>query len=91
MSKRIEIVSSFYDNIDEDSRLNRSRHGQLEYATTMEYIHRYAKLGAKALEIGAGTGRYSLALAKEGYNVTAVELVESNLEGKRQILGRMVF
>lgn len=35
MSKRIEIVSSFYDDIDEDSRLNRSRHGQLEYATTM--------------------------------------------------------
>ena len=51
MSKRIEIVSSFYDDIDEDSRLNRSRHGQLEYETTMEYIHRYVKLGAKVLEI----------------------------------------
>lgn len=80
MSKRIEIVSSFYDDIDEDSRLNRSRHGQLEYATTMEYIHRYAKPGVKVLEIGAGTGRYSIALAKEGYNVMSVELVESNLE-----------
>lgn len=80
MSKRIEIVSSFYDEIDEDSRLNKSRHGQLEYATTMEYIHRYVKKGAKVLEIGAGTGRYSITLAKEGYKVTAVELVESNLE-----------
>lgn len=29
MSKRIEIVSSFYDDIDEDSRLNSSRHGQV--------------------------------------------------------------
>ena len=84
MSKRIEIVSSFYDDIDEDSRLNTSRHGQLEYATTMEYIHRYAKLGAKVLEIGAGTGRYSIALAREGYNVTAIELVESNLEVLRK-------
>ena len=36
MSKRIEIVSSSYDDIDEESRLSRSRHGQLEYATTME-------------------------------------------------------
>ena len=80
MSKRVDIVSSFYDAIDEDSRLNKSRHGQLEYATTMEYIHRYARPGAKVLEIGAGTGRYSIALAKEGYKVTAVELVESNLE-----------
>lgn len=82
--KRIEIVSSFYDDIDEDSRLNRSRHGQLEYATTMEYIHRYAETGAKILEIGAGTGRYSIELAKEGYKVTAVELVESNLEVLRK-------
>lgn len=84
MSKRVEIVSSFYDDIDEDSRLNGSRHGQLEYATTMNYIHRYAKPGAKLLEIGAGTGRYSIALAKEGYEVTAVELVESNLEVLRK-------
>jgi len=84
MSKRIEIVSSFYDDIDEDSRLGRSRHGQLEYATTVNYIHRYAKPGAKILEIGAGTGRYSISLAKEGYEVTAVELVESNLEVLRK-------
>ncbi|EMB24954.1 hypothetical protein HMPREF9723_00185 [Treponema denticola OTK] len=80
MSKRIEILRLFYDDIDEDSRLNISRQGQLEYLTTMNYIHCYAKAGAKILEIGAGTGRYSIALAKEGYNVTAVELVESNLE-----------
>lgn len=80
MSKRIKILRSFYDDIDEDSRLNISRQGQLEYLTTMNYIHRYTKAGAKILEIGAGTGRYSIALAKEGYNVTAVELVESNLK-----------
>ncbi|UTC67907.1 MULTISPECIES: bifunctional 2-polyprenyl-6-hydroxyphenol methylase/3-demethylubiquinol 3-O-methyltransferase UbiG [unclassified Treponema] len=84
MSKRIEILNSFYDDIDEDSRLDRSRHGQLEYITTMNYIHRYAKAGAKILEIGAGTGRYSITLAKEGYKVTAVELVESNLEVLRK-------
>lgn len=84
MSKRIEIVSSFYNRIDEDSRLKGSRQGQLEYVTTMEYIHRYAKPGAKILEIGAGTGRYSIALAKEGYKVTAVELVENNLEVMRK-------
>lgn len=33
----------------------------------------------KLLEIGAGTGRYSVALAEEGYDVTAVELVKYNL------------
>lgn len=79
MSTREEIVSSFYDGANEDSRLQRSRHGQLEYAVTMHYIHRFAAPGSRVLEVGAGTGRYSVALAREGMDVTAVELVESNL------------
>ena len=81
---REEIVGSFYGQTDEDSRLDRTRHGQLEYRTTMSYIHRFAGKGSRVLEVGAGTGRYSIALAKEGMDVTAVELVESNLAGLRE-------
>ena len=33
----------------------------------------------KILDVGAGTGRYSVQLAGEGYDVTAVELVKYNL------------
>lgn len=84
MSTRKEIVSGFYDLYDEDGRLQRTRHGQLEYATTMAYIHRYTTAAAKVLEVGAGTGRYSVALAKEGLDVTAVELVERNLAALRE-------
>ena len=84
MSTRKEIVSRFYDQSDEDGRLTRSRHGLLEYTTTMSYIHRYADKQSKVLEVGAGTGRYSIPLAKEGMNVTAVELVESNLAVLRE-------
>ena len=84
MSTRKEIVSSFYEQVNEDERLLRSRHGQLEYRTTMEYIHRYAGSGSRILEIGAGTGRYSIALAREGMNVTAVELVTGNLQILRE-------
>ncbi len=79
MSSRVEIVKNFYNQIDEDGRLTRSRHGQLEFASTMHYIHKYSANKAKILEVGAGTGRYSIALAQEGKNVTAIELVESNL------------
>lgn len=80
MSTRIEIIHSFYQNYDEDSRVDQSQQGQLEYLTTMEYIRRHAPSGGRLLEIGAGTGRYSIALAREGFNVTAVELVGHNLE-----------
>ena len=84
MRTREEIVGSFYDQIDENGRLARTRHGQLEYFTTMHYIHRYAKKPAKILEIGAATGRYSVALAKEGMDVSAVELLEGNLRMLRE-------
>ena len=73
---REQIVSSFYNEYDEESRLDRS----VQFATTMNYIHRYANSDSKILEVGAGTGRYSIVLAKEGFDVTAVELVEKNLE-----------
>ena len=84
MSTRQEIIRSFYNQVDEDSRLQNNRHGQLEYAVTMHYIHRFAAPGSKVLEVGAGTGRYSIALAKEGMDVTAVELVEKNLDVLKQ-------
>lgn len=80
MDTRDKIITSFYNQINEDIRLTKTRHGQLEYATTMHYIHKYANPNSKILEVGAGTGRYSIALACEGMDVTAVELVESNLE-----------
>ena len=79
MMSRTEILNEFYSGINEDARLSKSRQGQLEYAVTMTYIHKFLKQGARVLEIGAGTGRYSIALAKEGYQVSSVELVESNL------------
>ena len=78
--KRTEIINELYNKINEDTRLEKSRQGQLEYAVTMNYIHKFLKQGDSVLEIGAGTGRYSIALAKEGYPVSAVELVKSNLD-----------
>ena len=80
MDKRTEIINGFYDGYAEDTRLSRSRHGQLEYLTTMSYIHQVISGKAGIIEVGAGTGRYSVALAKEGHEVTSIELAKSNLE-----------
>ena len=78
--ERKEILTSIYTQFDEDARLARSRQGQLEYRTTMHYVHKLIPAGSRILEVGAGTGRYSVALAREGYAVTAAELVEHNCE-----------
>ena len=69
----------FYNNYDEDNRLT-LKYGTIEFLTTMHYIEKYIKPGARILEIGAGTGRYSHALARQGYTVNAVELVEHNID-----------
>lgn len=74
-----DVVIQFYNTIREEERLL-AKHGQVEFRTTMKYIHDFLEPGMRILEIGAGTGRYSLELAKEGYRVDAVELTERNIE-----------
>ncbi|MBR3869089.1 MAG: class I SAM-dependent methyltransferase [Clostridia bacterium] len=69
----------FYNRIDEDSRLL-SKHGRIEFLTTVKYVEKYLKDGMKIMEIGAATGRYSHYFAQKGFEVDAVELVEHNIE-----------
>lgn len=75
-------LEKYYNKFCEEKRLTR-RHGYVEYVTSMKYIHEYLPQGKKEtikiLDVGAGTGRYSVQLAGEGYDVTAVELVKYNL------------
>lgn len=77
----MNYLEEYYNNYDEEGRLL-SRHGQVEYLTTMRYIEECLEgiSTPSILEVGAGTGRYSVTLAKQGLQVTAVELIEHNLE-----------
>ncbi len=78
----MNYLEQYYNNYDEEGRLLK-RYGRIEYITTMKYIHKFLsereKVSCRILEAGAGTGRYSIALAQEGYTVDSVELVEHNL------------
>lgn len=75
-----EKLIEYYNKFNEDKRLTR-RHGIVEYTTTMKYIHKYLKnkKDPKILDVGAGTGKYSISLYEEGYDVTAIELIKHNL------------
>lgn len=78
-----QYLDAFYEENDEDGRLL-TRMGKVEYITTMKYVDKYLKPGMRVLEIGAATGRYSHALARRGFEVDAVELLEHNIEGFRK-------
>ena len=72
-------LTSFYSNYDEEGRLGK-RAGNVELSTTMHFIGQYLRPGMRILEVGAATGRYSHALARQGYRVDAVELVQHNID-----------
>ena len=74
-----EKLIEYYNKFNEDKRLTRRR-GEIEFITSMKYIHEYLKKGDKIIDIGAGTGRYSIPLKEEGYDITAVELVKHNIK-----------
>ncbi|MBR6327850.1 MAG: class I SAM-dependent methyltransferase [Alphaproteobacteria bacterium] len=74
------IIIDKYNEYDEDSRLVGDRGHNVEYLTTMRYIRKFLKPGDKILEIGAATGRYSIALAQMGYDVTAVDLTPKHID-----------
>ena len=64
----------------EEKRLNQDNASSIEYLTNKKYILSYLKPNDKILELGAATGLYTTMLAECGYDVTAVELVQSNLD-----------
>ena len=80
------IIKEFYDARREDERFN-SKHGAVEYIITRHYIGKYLRPGNRILEVGCGTGRYALHYTHAGYEVDALDLVESNLDVFRQKIG----
>lgn len=73
-------LNEIYQVFDEDKRLNQTNASSVEFLTVTRFIDRYLNDGIKILDIGAGTGVYSLHYAKKGFEVTAVEPVRRNLD-----------
>jgi len=74
-----QLVQELYRRYDEDSRLSGSQAASVEFLTTEKYIEKYLTPKARILDVGAGTGAYSLHFARKGYFVSALELADSNI------------
>lgn len=78
---KISLLEDYYSHFNEDHRLQ-TRHGKVEFITNINYINKYLNddKSKKILDIGAGTGAYSIYFDNLGYDVTALELVSHNIE-----------
>ncbi|WP_102271748.1 class I SAM-dependent methyltransferase [Cytobacillus massiliigabonensis] len=67
-----KILTPYYDQIFPSNK------------NTKQFLAENLRKGGKLLDVGAGTGNMALALAKEGYNVTATEPEEKMAEEIRK-------
>ncbi len=73
-----DIIDYYTRDLEhEHTRLD---HHQLEHDLTWRYLERYLPAQGSLLEIGAATGRYTVELARRGYQVTAVDMSPALLE-----------
>ncbi len=71
-----EDVKDYYEKlgIDEWNRLVKDPFHRLEWDTTWHYLEKYLPRKGLVLDAGGGPGRYSLELARRGYDVVLLDL-----------------
>jgi SAM-dependent methyltransferase len=82
------LVKEFYTSQvrEEWRRLVKNAYHRLEFETTLHYLDKYLPQHGLILDAGGGPGRYTLELAKKGYEVVLLDATQANLDfAKRQI------
>ncbi len=76
----MNIVEQYYDSCTQDEWERLERH-RTEFAVTLKALeHFLPPPPATVLDVGGGPGRYSIALASQGYDVTLLDLSQANLQ-----------
>lgn len=89
----MEIVKKYYDQHAEGEwkRLLHDPYRGLEFIVTMHFLDEYLPRKGVVLDAGGGPGRYSIELAKKGYDVVLFDLSPKCLEvAKKKIAGAHV-
>ncbi len=77
-----DVVRRYYDETAERElgRLIRDPYHMLEYIVTMHHIEKHLPEQGLILDAGGGPGRYTIELAKRGYDVVLLDLSPGSLE-----------
>lgn len=81
-------VKNYYtDQVRKEwQRLVHDAYHQLEFETTLHFLEKHLPKRGCILDAGGGPGRYTIELAKRGYQVVLLDLTPANLEfAERQI------
>lgn len=83
--KEMDVVKQYYDEQAEREwqRLGKA-YTRVEYLSTLYLIDKYFPQQGEVLDIGAGPGRYSLALLERGYEVSLLDLSQNELNIAKQ-------
>ena len=84
--QRARLFYGEYADGREENRLFASKADETEYLVTLRYLRKYLRPGARVIDIGAGAGAYTKALAAEGCFVDALDLHPVNVEIMRDAL-----
>jgi S-adenosylmethionine-dependent methyltransferase len=79
----VSDIAAYYNSNPEREHSRLEEH-QLEYDLTWRYLNQYLPPRGSILEIGAGTGMYTLELARRGYLLTAVDMSDALIEECRK-------
>jgi len=79
-------IANYYENADENSRIINTNSRKIEFSVTTNVLNQYIEQHHKILELGAGTGVYSLYYAERGNEVLATDLTPKHVEIIKQKL-----
>jgi ubiquinone/menaquinone biosynthesis C-methylase UbiE len=83
-----ELVQKYYTSTvkEEWKRLVRDPYHRLEFDTTLHFLSKYLPPSGLVLDAGGGPGRYTVELARQGYEMILLDLTPANLEfAKKQV------
>jgi ubiquinone/menaquinone biosynthesis C-methylase UbiE len=69
-------------------RLKQDPYHQLEFIVTMHFLEKYLPERGLIFDIGGGPGRYTIELAKKGYDVVLLDLIKEMLDVARRKIKR---